>query len=427
MFSKPIRKITFMDIVSFCAKKNTATAQLNYLPLFKVSDLPRHIAALANTFGGYIIIGVSPDAETSQPRTWKGIRDGVHIMEQLERAVSAVAPYPHCAIHKTTSKGGRVFLIIHVQEGRYGPYHVINEPHTVWVRYDGQVPLLAATRNDIMHIREKHTQSERHMQRVARTFSLLHDEAEISRQAARTPDDDYSVYMPGLLESMPLLTMYIRPRYLVRGLLDVHPQTLRQLVPKLRPLYDSDVYTPHFPESDVRPMPDGVVALCWYDGQDTRDMHCDQLYTDGTVYHAHSVLQYVESEPAVYLTTIAMELYDFLTAAATLYTKVGYRGALEGSIEITQASGLQTVAALPLDCSPFPSSLRTIPFADHAWEITTDTHKLTDLQAFLSLHLSLMERIHWDMRASSYSQEQLHTVLWQAGRTKIMPPTLQLG
>jgi hypothetical protein len=422
MFEKPLYEITFTDVASFCAEKQPATVQLDYVPSLEVEDVPRRIAAMANTFGGYLIVGVASNARTSRPSSCRGIIDDSHLGEHLARCMRAVRPYPHCAFHKTTSKNGRVFVVIHVLEGRYGPYYVAGEAQTVWLRESGRRALVAATRPDIIHIREKQTLKEWHTDYTEQAFLLLHTEAEAARVAARNPDDGESVYMPELLEDMPLLTMYLRPSQAIPGLLGVTPQTLQQWAPALRPACDATAYVPHFPEPQMETMPDGVVALEWYDNPGARDVHCDQLYTDGTVYHAHSILQYVDSEPAIYLTTIAMELADFLMVAHVLYARAGYHGTLEGSVMVTQAKGLQVVATLPLDRSPIPSSLRTVPFAAHAWPLLTDTHLLADPHTALAFRLSLMEKIHWDMRASGYSEEYVHTALWQTGRTLLPPP-----
>jgi predicted HTH transcriptional regulator len=62
LLSKPLETVTWDDVQAFCALQLAESAVLDYK-----QDFPAHlestIAAIANTMGGTIIIGVAENAE----------------------------------------------------------------------------------------------------------------------------------------------------------------------------------------------------------------------------------------------------------------------------------------------------------------------------------------------------------------------------
>ena len=85
LYTKEIKKITFQDIVDFCKEKHRETIHLDYKQEID-SSLAKTIAAMANTWGGVIVIGV--EDEDSKPKLpVKGILYKEHLREQINNII----------------------------------------------------------------------------------------------------------------------------------------------------------------------------------------------------------------------------------------------------------------------------------------------------------------------------------------------------
>ena len=107
---RPLSEITFEDVEEYCRERRPETTELDYkrqLP----KDLSKHIAAMSNTLGGVIIIGVEEDA-TGHPDKWEGVPDDGKQIDQIYQHAANVKPYPTCYVHKTDAKAGKVFLLV---------------------------------------------------------------------------------------------------------------------------------------------------------------------------------------------------------------------------------------------------------------------------------------------------------------------------
>jgi len=65
LYTKTIERITFEDVVNFCAERHRESTYLDYKRQID-NSLAKTIAAMANTWGGLVIIGV--EDEDSRPR-----------------------------------------------------------------------------------------------------------------------------------------------------------------------------------------------------------------------------------------------------------------------------------------------------------------------------------------------------------------------
>lgn len=69
-FGKPLKEVSYQDVLDFCATKTKENEVLDYKEDFP-TKLQKTIAAFANTYGGIIIIGV-------------GEKDGFPVMCRLK-------------------------------------------------------------------------------------------------------------------------------------------------------------------------------------------------------------------------------------------------------------------------------------------------------------------------------------------------------
>ena len=63
LYSKKIEEVTWQDVEEFCSQKLTENSYLDYKADFS-KKLDRTIAAMANTYGGVILLGVSEDGQS---------------------------------------------------------------------------------------------------------------------------------------------------------------------------------------------------------------------------------------------------------------------------------------------------------------------------------------------------------------------------
>ena len=133
LFSKRIDEITYDDVLAFCKEGHEEGIRLDY----KVDwpkDLAKIIAAMANTFGGLILVGV--DEEDRRPKLpIAGVK--FTSKEQLSQKVASIAfdaiyppLFPEVAVCEFESKGhkkpDRVVIIIRVHESHESPHTVEN-------------------------------------------------------------------------------------------------------------------------------------------------------------------------------------------------------------------------------------------------------------------------------------------------------------
>ena len=85
LFTKEIEKITYQDVLDFCNQQYRENIHLDYKQDID-GGLAKTIAAMANTWGGLIVIGV--EDEDSKPKLpLKGIGYKEHLREQVNNII----------------------------------------------------------------------------------------------------------------------------------------------------------------------------------------------------------------------------------------------------------------------------------------------------------------------------------------------------
>jgi len=133
LFSKRIDEITYEDVLAFCKESHEEGIRLDYKADWP-SDLAKVMAAMANTFGGLILVGV--DEEDRKPKLpIAGVK--LTSKEQLSQKVSSIAfdaiyppLFPEVAVCDFTKgrakKATRTVVVIRVHESHETPHAVEN-------------------------------------------------------------------------------------------------------------------------------------------------------------------------------------------------------------------------------------------------------------------------------------------------------------
>ncbi len=124
-FSKPLKQVTYDDVLQFCDQKIKENEVLDYKEDFP-SKLEKVIAAFANTYGGLIIIGV-PEVDGKPANNPKG----VEFLEGLEEKVTSIilsniSPPVFPEIQVCEPKDRKTFVLIQVPQSSNTPHSVEN-------------------------------------------------------------------------------------------------------------------------------------------------------------------------------------------------------------------------------------------------------------------------------------------------------------
>src|SRR5271157_5965668 len=84
LYTKTIERITFEDVVNFCAERHRESIHLDYKREID-NSLAKTIAAMANTWGGLILVGVEDD--DSRPMLPV---EGMYYQERLRERINNI-------------------------------------------------------------------------------------------------------------------------------------------------------------------------------------------------------------------------------------------------------------------------------------------------------------------------------------------------
>src|SRR3989344_7773262 len=135
LYTKDIEKITFQDVLDFCNQKYRETIHLDYKQEIN-SGLAKTIAAMANTWGGLIIIGVE-DEDSTPKLPIKGIEYKEHLREQINNIVlgNIMPPvFPEIQICPD-EKNKKALIVIRVPQSNHSP-HAIRSNTRIYIRTD---------------------------------------------------------------------------------------------------------------------------------------------------------------------------------------------------------------------------------------------------------------------------------------------------
>lgn len=134
IYSKHITEITWEDIVDFCSQEIVEGATLDYKREFP-QDLPKTIAAFANTMGGIILLGISESNENKPLLPIQGIPFERGLSEKvMSMILSNITPpiIPEIQICSNEDKS-RAVIVIRIPQSDQTP-HAIKNNTRVYIR-----------------------------------------------------------------------------------------------------------------------------------------------------------------------------------------------------------------------------------------------------------------------------------------------------
>jgi hypothetical protein len=354
MWGLQLESLTFEQLDDFLSTKLPEGNRLDY-KVDVPKDLPKIIAAFANTLGGLIVFGVEEEGNTTQP-VWPPppSGNGMECKRGLREQVLQIARdniYPPVSIRispviENKHLAGKVLLVVRVDESRDAP-HAVEKKREVYV-----------------YERDGSTSSPYRLAEVDRIAALLHRrrDVEADRERMLTAEIERG---RRFLNSPPQLRW--------AAVVPVYPW--KAVVPA-RVCYRLHQFLPAFPFASRvvnQQMPDGSYARGVLDDNQGggRYTFCSRLHSKGLVFAMEVISE--ADDGWLSLDSLARLLKRVIQAAASVYTdkeaeQPGHVLISLGMLNVRHAS-LHSVLSTPVLRSRNPfldEDYRTERFSDLA-------------------------------------------------------------
>jgi hypothetical protein len=125
LLNKRLEDVTWDDVQAFCALQLVESAVLDYKQAFP-ARLESTIAAMANTIGGAIIIGVAENAQGRPQAPFEGVAFERGLAERVQNILTAhVQPLLDVGVAvPTNSDGSRAFVVVRIPQSPLAPHTV---------------------------------------------------------------------------------------------------------------------------------------------------------------------------------------------------------------------------------------------------------------------------------------------------------------
>lgn len=324
LLSAPITSLSWQDVTDFCSLDLPESTTLDYkrdIP----SDLDRTVAAMANTSGGVILIGVDEDRTSTKP-IMPPI--GVQIVRGLpERitnlCIANLAPpmVPEIAMIEEAS-GNSAVIVVRVPQSHQAP-HAVSRNTKVYLRRGGtNSPEDIATLDELEWLKAGRQQSIDFRKALygraqGRFFQFLRGY-------------DGSNTKPPRVERDGMLSLSFCPTY-PKDMLSQPPalhEVLRNI--RVRDYYGTDH---EFPLGSLNGVivQDGYIVHASINGGDW--VHHTELNSFGLLFFKQSLLHPVKQGNSEYRVMRASEIFsrldEMFDCAIKFYERIGYNGSLE--------------------------------------------------------------------------------------------------
>ncbi len=317
LFRKHIDEITWDDVVSFCEQGLQESSVLDYK-----RDFPRRlqhvIAAMANTLGGIIIIGVD-QTDDGVPRL---PLEGIEFETELRLRVTNIdlnnitpPTFPEVAVC-TNSDGDRAILVVRVHQSHQTP-HAVNSNTQVYLRTGDRIsPERLVDIDEIEWLKEKRGKSvelrKNLLKRARERFNYFYN--------ANNPEHSIQASMEMTLSPVYPKIPFTQPPSLVTKIPDIKVPDYLGPVGYTFPL-------PHMASQVI--VQNGIILERTLEGG-ARVFHTE-LNIFGLYYYKQSILHGHTPGDATNIiraSDIYVRLDQFLDSAELFFELLGYHGPL---------------------------------------------------------------------------------------------------
>src|SRR6267142_1210346 len=400
IFTKPIEEITYEDVIEFCGQRQTI--HLDYKREIGQS-LVKTIAAMANTWGGVIIIGV--DEKDSAPKLpVQGMPYEEHLRERVNNLIlgNITQPvFPEIQICRSQDNQF-AFIVIRVPQSHLTP-HAIRGNTQVYVRTDtSNEPEELATLDRIQWLVDRRKKSE-----------------EIKLLILRPSDERFNTLCKknGVVLAQGDMTISMGPLFPFELLRD--PRKLRQeVLDRIRVTAWGMTFPTLVHRVEFQAAQDGTYGF--FVNDQTHYACYEELNQYGFFYHREDIVQTERNEEGkgshfAFLHSLMTHLDVFLEAMAKFYSDLGYWGTLELRIKLTKLEnvGFRDLPA-PRGFYKIDNIVSSSVDSSLEFQNILPSRELADERAQLVQELLL--EIGWALGFSHLNADTITKLLKEAGR-----------
>jgi len=339
IYRKAIEQITWDDIEEFCQQGIPEGAYLDYKQDFP-SNLEKTIAAMANTLGGIILIGVAEDNENKPLLPLRGITFQRGISERVTNIIlTNITPsvFPEIQICRD-SVGDKAIVVIRIPQSHQTP-HAISNNTKVYLRTGNRNnPEELGTIDDVEWLQNNRRKSEelaKNLYRRAhgRFANLMENEIE-----RRLDDEDFE----SDLITKGILTFFLCPLY---------PKEPFRAPPQMNDVYRQIKVKDYYCTGYTFPLPDHPVGRIVQDGIILSEIDDDlvlhtELNSFGLYFFGQNLLRHYnphgqQAIAAIRSGEIFSRLDQFFDSAIRLYSELGFWGLLQFMVELKAIEGVR--------------------------------------------------------------------------------------
>lgn len=320
IYTAPIESITWQAVEDFLAQRVKEGSTLDYKSNWP-DNLERTIAAMANTLGGAVLIGVEEAIDGSPKVPPVGVEFVRGMEERVTNIVlSNITPplFPAVAVCPNATRD-RAVMVIRVPQSHQTP-HAIMGNRRVYVR-TGNVskPEELATVGEIEWLREHRAKA---LTLRDTTYRSAIDRSDILMGYTRRGDSGIRMVVPG---RMPYLLICAAPYYPREPL--ITPPNLRPMVREIR-IKEYYGTAQEFPigGDSVKLLQDGIYMLAKAEGETGKRFYYTEFSAIGQVFFRQMLTYEGNTQKLLRASEIFARLDQFLRLAKNYLGRLGFQG-----------------------------------------------------------------------------------------------------
>jgi len=400
LYTKPINEILWDDVETFCQQGVPEGAYLDYK-----QDFPKHlhktIAAMANTLGGVILIGVAENAEGKPVVPVDGIafQKGLHERVMNIILTNIIPPvFPEITVCSNAS-GDRAMIIIRVTQSHQTPHAIAGNTEAYLRTGNRNKPEAIARLDEVEWLRDRRRRPEELREEIYARADLRFG-AFYNRQLNEWKAESKTV-------------QEITNGWLILTLCPLYPKEPFCTPPEMNKVYKGIEVVDYMSTDTAFPIPNMFEGKVVQDGIVlNRRFHIDEaFYTEincfGLLFYKQSMLrgEYhtfgVKPLKVMRQSEIFCRLDEFFDCAIKFYNQLSYWGLLEFRMHLAQIQGcgLGEYRKDELNVSPIYSPDPEVRFSDTVLAGALEAEKPR-------LILQAVQRVAWAF-GSNVNQEML--------------------
>jgi hypothetical protein len=320
LLTKPINDITWDDVEGFCQQKTPEGAVLDYKEDFP-NNLEKTLAAMANTLGGIVLIGVAEDTENRPVVPVKGIEFKRGLSERVINIIlgNITPPFiPEVSVASDVNQQ-RALIIIRIPQSHQTP-HAISGNTQVYLRTGNRnKPEELAAVDHVEWLMNGRKKTEQFRDRLYKQAEARLKTLCLENFARRKRTEESNAAVPDGWFLLSMCPLYPRDRL-------IEPPAMYQVYRDS----EVDLYRgmPVFPpqEGSYRIVQDGFIRH-----SDDESTFYLELNSFGLYFYKQSIARVYPELPdkVIWSSEIFRRLDEFIDSGMKYYRLLGYWGTLE--------------------------------------------------------------------------------------------------